>query len=154
MLFMQRSLLLALALSLGVAKARATEPDPWLGPDKAAHFVVAAGLAGLGYSGAALLTQETWLRFASGAGITVLAGVAKETTDLALGGTFSLRDMTWNLAGAGVGLLLAWGVVQLTQLVLARSEDLAQALRLVAVVHLGRLPRVGIARHEEQARAA
>lgn len=76
--------LLLVLCSLGwSASARAADPDPWIGPDKALHFGASAGLAGLGYGAAALLWDDTGLRLGVGASVALTAGIAKELVDLA-----------------------------------------------------------------------
>ena len=45
-----RALFVTVWLAGGAAFAQA-DPDPWLAPDKALHFAVSAGIAGVGYSG-------------------------------------------------------------------------------------------------------
>lgn len=102
---------LALAAAVCVATpASAADPDPWLSTDKALHFGVSAGLAGLSYGGAALLWDDTGLRLGVGASVALTAGVAKELWDLAGNGTPSWKDLTWDLIGTAVGLGLAFGI--------------------------------------------
>ena len=48
------ALALGLAAAVTPARASAADPDPWLGPDKALHFGISAGLAGGGYALSAL----------------------------------------------------------------------------------------------------
>jgi uncharacterized protein YfiM (DUF2279 family) len=84
------------------------DPDPWFAPDKALHFSFSAGLAGLGYGGAALVTEDRGVRLAVGAGVALTAGIAKELLDLAGLGHPSWKDLAWDVAGAAVGLALSW----------------------------------------------
>ena len=102
-----RAGLLLLLLWAGSAAAQ-TDPDPWLAPDKALHFSVSAGLAGLGYGGAALFTEDRRVRLAVGAGFALTLGIAKELADLAGLGRPSWKDLTWDVAGIAVGLLVSW----------------------------------------------
>jgi putative lipoprotein len=100
---------LCLALLLA-ATARAQEPDPWLGPDKALHFGVSAGLAAGGYAGAALVFEDEPPRLLVGGGLALAVGLGKELLDLAGAGNPSWKDLTWDVLGAATGLALAWAV--------------------------------------------
>lgn len=99
------SLLVALAGSTAFAQA---DPDPWFAPDKALHFGVSAGLAGLGYGGASLFTEDRAVRIAVGAGFAFSAGIAKELLDLAGLGRPSWKDLAWDALGTAVGVVLSW----------------------------------------------
>ncbi|WP_373047945.1 YfiM family protein [Vulgatibacter sp.] len=103
------ALLLAAAASLVPAGA-AADDDPWFGPDKVKHFGASAALAVGGYALGAAFFDEVPARLATGAGIALGAGVAKEVADLAGAGSASWRDLVWDVAGTGAGLLVAWGV--------------------------------------------
>ncbi|WNG19502.1 hypothetical protein [Cystobacter fuscus] len=84
--------------------------DPWLSSDKAAHFVLSAGLAGAGYAGGALLFAAPEARWLSGAGLALGVGVAKEFFDAGRGSIFSWKDLTWDVLGMATGLTLSWAV--------------------------------------------
>jgi putative lipoprotein len=101
--------LLAFALSFALAPpARATEHDPWFGRDKALHFSASFMLAGGGYAGTSLLTEKPAVRAATGAGLALTAGIAKEVYDRYAGGDPSWRDLTWDVVGTTTGVLVAW----------------------------------------------
>ncbi len=102
-----RALLVVVLLSSSAAFAQA-DPDPWLGRDKALHFGLSAGLASLGYAGAALLTGDEGVRLLVGGGLALTAGAAKELADLAGLGQPSWKDFTWDLIGTATGLLTTW----------------------------------------------
>lgn len=87
--------------------------DDWLGPDKALHFSVSAGLAGAGYAGGALLFEAPEARWLTGAGVALGAGVAKELYDAGRGSFFSVKDLTWDVLGTATGLGLSWAVDRL-----------------------------------------
>ena len=96
--------------SVFLVASGANAQDEWLGPDKALHFGVSAGLAIGGYGlGLALFDCEE-PRLVLGASIALTAGVAKEIFDAATDGDPSWRDLTWDLIGTVVGLLIAWSV--------------------------------------------
>lgn len=101
--------LLACALSLAIApRAHAAEHDPWFGRDKALHFGACFTLSTGGYAGTALLTEKTPVRAATGAGLALSAGIAKEVYDRYAGGDPSWRDLTWDAVGTATGVLVAW----------------------------------------------
>ena len=94
------------------AIARADD-DPWFGRDKLLHFGASATLAAGGYALGAAFFDEVPPRLATGAGIALGAGIAKEVADLAGAGHASWRDLAWDVVGTGAGLLLAWGADEL-----------------------------------------
>jgi putative lipoprotein len=95
------------ALLAAPAPARAADPDPWLGRDKALHFGASALIAGGGYAGASLATEDARARLAVGGGLALGAGVAKELWDASGHGDASLRDLTWDVVGTATGLAVA-----------------------------------------------
>lgn len=102
-----RALALTLFFASSVGYAQ-TDPDPWLGSDKALHFGVSAGLAGLGYAGTAFFTDDVKLRLIIGGAFSLSLGAAKELADLAGWGHPSWRDFTWDVIGTATGLVVAW----------------------------------------------
>lgn len=84
------------------------DPDPWFAPDKALHFSFSAGLAGLGYGGAALVTEDRAIRLVVGGSVALGAGIVKELLDLGGLGHASWKDLAWDVAGTAVGLALSW----------------------------------------------
>ncbi len=81
-------------------------PDPFFAEDKMKHFVtsfVVGTLAGTGARVAGLAPDESSF---AGVGLTVSAGVVKEIRDQQQGRFFSVRDLFWDLAGAGLAFLL------------------------------------------------
>jgi len=102
-------LLLPLLLVLAPpARAHAAD-DPWFGGDKMLHFGASAALAAGGYALGAALFDGQEARVATGVGIALGAGVAKEVADLTGAGHASWRDLAWDVAGTAVGLGLAFG---------------------------------------------
>lgn len=95
------------------SSARAADPDPWIGPDKALHFDASAGIAAVGYAAAAgWLTDARWKSLAIGGGVALAAGAGKEVLDATgiFHGDPSWKDLTWDLFGTVAGLALAWGI--------------------------------------------
>jgi uncharacterized protein YfiM (DUF2279 family) len=88
--------------------ARAADPDPWFGEDKAKHFAATWALATGGYAGAAFVTDVREWRLVSGAALGMGAGFAKELWDLAGNGNPSWRDLAWDGIGTATGLLTSY----------------------------------------------
>jgi putative lipoprotein len=82
--------------------------DDWFGRDKGLHFAASAGLALGGYGGAALFTADRPARLATGGGLALAAGIAKEISDRYTGGDPSWRDLGWDVVGTATGLTLAY----------------------------------------------
>jgi putative lipoprotein len=103
-------LILAVALvTITVSHGASAEPrDDWFGRDKALHFGISAGLAGAGYAAGTALWRERWKAFAAGGALAIGAGAAKEAVDATGAGDPSWRDFTWDVAGAAVGLGVAY----------------------------------------------
>ena len=93
-----------------VAPARAADPDPLLGGDKVLHFAAAGIIAGAGYGVTTAFASDRWKAFAIGGGAAVVAGALKEGFDAAGYGHPSWKDFGWDVAGAVVGLAIAWGI--------------------------------------------
>jgi putative lipoprotein len=103
-----KTAVLALATAMLVAPgARAADPDPWFGRDKALHFGASALLASGGYGAAALVTDDRRARLVVGGSFAFSLGVAKELWDLAGHGDASWRDLTWDAVGTVTGLAVA-----------------------------------------------
>jgi putative lipoprotein len=115
--------LLPLAAALPPRRARAADPDPWFGRDKALHFGVSALLASGGYGATALVTDDRRLRLAVGGGFAFSFGVAKELWDLSGHGDASWRDLTWDAVGTVTGLAVAAAVDWAIQKVAIREVE-------------------------------
>lgn len=107
------ALVALLAASLLPAGARAAEYDPWLGPDKALHFSLSAGLAGGGYAVSSAFVDEPVHRLLIGGSFALGLGVAKELYDATGAGTPSWKDLAWDVVGTVTGLAVAWTIDQL-----------------------------------------
>ena len=90
-------------------EVQAKRPDRWMGRDKCKHFLLSGFWSGLGY----LLsrrhfenTEGTSLQISGG--IVFSLGVTKEIRDsFQPDNRFSYRDLLFDLAGVGCGLLVA-----------------------------------------------
>ncbi|MCC6667312.1 MAG: hypothetical protein IT375_26430 [Polyangiaceae bacterium] len=109
--------------------AAAEDPDPWWGRDKALHFGVSAGLAAGGYAASSLVLEPRWQRAATGAGFALTLGAGKELYDATGPGNASLKDFTWDVAGAALGTALALLIDVIVSPRPAPTRDAATATR-------------------------
>jgi putative lipoprotein len=100
--------IVSLSLLTFTIPARAADPDPWWGRDKALHFSISIGLGAGGYAGSALWLDQRWLRAVAGASFSLALGAGKELYDLTGHGDPSWKDFTWDVAGTAVGVGLAY----------------------------------------------
>ena len=92
----------ALALALQVVVPR----DHWFGADKLKHFFVAAFTQSVTYSALQAVKVKHGDALAAAWVVTAGVSVAKEIHDRRTTGLFSVRDLVWDAAGAGVASLL------------------------------------------------
>jgi putative lipoprotein len=104
----------ALVSSLISGSARASDADPWFGPDKALHFGVSVVLAAGGYAASSAWLDSRNERALAGGAFSLTVGAGKELWDLGGHGDPSWRDFTWDVIGTAAGLALAAGVDALT----------------------------------------
>lgn len=88
--------------------ARAEDPDPWLGKDKALHFSASALIAGGTYAATAPFFKARYPPLLIGAAFTLAVGGIKEGIDATGAGDPSWKDFTWDVIGTATGLLVAW----------------------------------------------
>lgn len=100
------------------ATARASDPDPWLGRDKALHFSACAVISAGGYGAAALVSDDARVRVGVGLGAGLAAGAAKEIWDSTGRGDASARDLVWDAVGTVTGVAVAalvdWAIGRLS----------------------------------------
>ena len=76
-MLMKRTLL-ALVIAAGLlTSAKAQDPDPWLGLDKAGHFALSVGFSTTGYAFGARYLEHPWERALVGAGIALTVGASR-----------------------------------------------------------------------------
>jgi len=80
--------------------------DPWFGADKLKHFFVAAFTQTVAYSALQAARVRHEQAIAGAWGVTAAVSVAKELHDRRATGLFSMRDLVWDAAGAGVATAL------------------------------------------------
>jgi putative lipoprotein len=95
---------------LSPAVARAADPDPFWGPDKALHFAASGVIAGAGYGIGTAVWSERWKAFAFGGVAALGAGALKEGLDAAGLGDPSWKDFAWDVIGAAAGLGVAFAI--------------------------------------------
>lgn len=82
------------------------ERDAWFGDDKFRHFFMSFATTTFAFAGLRLLGAGNDVALPAAAVASAAAGIGKEIHDRALGRPFSLRDLVWDGAGTGTGVLL------------------------------------------------
>ena len=80
--------------------------DAWFGADKLKHFFVAAFTQSVAYSALQAGKVRHDRALAGAWAVTAAVSVAKELHDKRTTGLFSVRDLVWDAAGAGVATLI------------------------------------------------
>lgn len=93
---MMRGLVFVLSLHLGHVRA---DSDPWLAPDKAKHFFMAAFVESGAFSGLRLAGMGRTGALLGATAVASTVSVGKELYDWRYGGDPSLKDLTWDGAG-------------------------------------------------------
>jgi len=105
---MMRGLLFVLSLHLGHVRA---ESDPWLAPDKAKHFFMAAFVQSGAFSGLRLAGMGRTGALIGATAVASTVSVGKELYDRRYGGDPSLKDLAWD----GAGIAAASALLRNTQ---------------------------------------
>ena len=93
-------------VAFAFALQAAVPQDHWFGADKLKHFFVAAFTQSVTYSALQAAHVKHGPAMTSALGVTAVVSVAKEIHDRRTTGLFSLRDLVWDAAGAGVAVVL------------------------------------------------
>ena len=108
--FLLASLLIAVALTpppnAAAQGTRTPQRDSWFAYDKIKHFMMSAFIQSLTFGGLQYAGASRNAAFAGSIGITAAFGIGKEFHDRRIGEPFSLRDITWDAAGAGTAILM------------------------------------------------
>jgi uncharacterized protein YfiM (DUF2279 family) len=80
--------------------------DRWFSSDKVKHFFVAAFVQSVSYGTARAASVDHRSSLVGATVATTLVSVGKEVRDQRSGGHFSVRDLTWDAAGAAGATLL------------------------------------------------
>ena len=97
-----RGLLLVLTLGRAPEHTR----DGWFGPDKLQHFFTSAFVQSLGYGVLRRAGADNSPAIAGASVVTAFVGMGKEVHDRRTKGDFSVRDLAWDVAGAGSASVL------------------------------------------------
>ena len=81
-------------------------PDRWFAEDKVKHFFTSAFVQSMSYGALRTSGLDHGAALAGASVTTAAVGVGKEVHDLRSKGEFSLRDLTWDAAGAGAATVL------------------------------------------------
>ncbi|MEO8337191.1 MAG: hypothetical protein ABI664_19595 [bacterium] len=85
---------------------QAAPPDRWFGDDKLKHFFTSAFVQSMSYGALRTSGLDHGAALAGASVTTAAVGVGKELRDLRVRGEFSVRDLTWDAAGAGAMTVL------------------------------------------------
>ena len=80
--------------------------DPWFAGDKLQHFFSSAFVQSISYASLRTTGLSHGTALAAASATTAVIGVGKEVHDRNAKGDFSLRDLTWDAAGAGAATVL------------------------------------------------
>jgi uncharacterized protein YfiM (DUF2279 family) len=80
--------------------------DRWFSSDKVKHFLVAAFVQNVTYGTARAAGADHRSSLVGASFATALVSVGKEVRDERSGGHFSVRDLTWDAAGAAAATVL------------------------------------------------
>ena len=75
--------------------------DPWFGPDKIKHFLLAAFTQSVAHSALRLAGASRDVSLVGASATAAAASILKEVYDKRQGRIFSPRDLVWDAAGAG-----------------------------------------------------
>lgn len=92
-----------LVFSLGPATLSS---DHWFAGDKLQHFFTSAFVQSMSYGTLRTAGVGHGPALAGATATSAVAGVGKEVYDVHTKGEFSLRDLTWDAAGAGAATVL------------------------------------------------
>ena len=97
--------------------------DAWFGADKLKHFFVAAFTQTVAYSALQAGKVRHDQALAGAWAVTAAVSVAKELHDARATGLFSVRDLVWDAAGAGLATVLIERSVRRTRQTQAPDEE-------------------------------
>ena len=80
--------------------------DSWFGADKVKHFFMGAFVQSVAYSAVRATGARHEASLVAATGVTAAVSIGKEWWDAHSGGTPSLRDLTWDAAGAASATLV------------------------------------------------
>ncbi len=84
----------------------APQPDAWVSPDKAKHFLIAGFVESATFAGLETMGARRNSAFAGALGMAGAVSVIRELHDGRTKNNFSFRDLTWDLAGGIAAFLV------------------------------------------------
>lgn len=97
---------LLLVTTLLIARPAPPAGDGWFGIDKLKHFLVSAFIQSVTFAALETAGADRRTALVGASGVTAGVGLAREWHDRRRGGPFSVRDLTWDAAGAGAASLV------------------------------------------------
>jgi putative lipoprotein len=107
--FLFATLLLSVAFASPALQAQGKHSRPresWFGADKIKHFLMSAFIESVTFSGLQATGAHRNASFVGAIGATAVFGIGKEIHDKQRGESFSMRDITWDAAGAGAAIAM------------------------------------------------
>ena len=98
--------LLAIAASSAGAQAQHKSVDPWIGPDKPKHFLMAGFVESLTFASLELAGANRSPARLGGMTAAAIVSVGREIHDRKVGKGFSLKDLLWDGLGMSAALLV------------------------------------------------
>jgi uncharacterized protein YfiM (DUF2279 family) len=83
-----------------------SQGDRWFSSDKAKHFATAAFVQSVSFSGFRVLGVSRSGSLVGASVVTGAVSVGKEVHDRRVGGSFSAKDLTWDIGGLLAASLL------------------------------------------------
>lgn len=87
-------------------RSDARPADGWFGRDKLTHFFVSAFVQSVSFATLQAAGADRDAALVGATATTAAVGVGKELFDRRQGRPFSVRDLTWDAAGAGAATLV------------------------------------------------
>ena len=97
---------LMLVLQLHMGPGDHPGGDSWFATDKVKHFFMGAFVQSVTYSAFRATGARHNSSLLVATGVTAAVSVGKELWDAHTGGTASMRDLTWDAAGAGMATVV------------------------------------------------
>jgi putative lipoprotein len=80
--------------------------DRWFGADKLKHFFVSAFIQSVAYGGLSATRSGHQSSLLGATAASAAFGIGREVYDRRVKGTFSVRDLAWDAAGAGAATVM------------------------------------------------
>lgn len=114
-----------------IAVPARADDDPWVAPDKGAHFGVSVAMSAAAYGVSTAFLDEPWQRAVTAASFSLAVGAGKEAYDATGRGDPSGRDFAWDALGTAVGVGLALTIDALVDRNRGADRDVSSTAALV-----------------------